>query len=679
MMPDLLRRKKKSFMLWRPGHSTEPPRLEIGRLVPGNPPAFAPLGSYAMQPVEGHPDLWQCEASRCGLTDGSVYHYWFAVQDTNPDAEERRKILVTDPTACCVDWRLLAPVLPPYGEDDRDPAAVIAYVDGELVVRDPGGESTGPQEEADSGDLAANNRLVIYELPTNWSRYEELEARVEIGVGTFRDVAALVDGDREPANFSGLPVLARGRSHLKELGINCLELLPVADSFVDREWGYATSNYFAPDYDLGFPRYHLSPTANADLAELVRLCHRQGIRFFIDVVMAFATRYSYQNINFYDLHVQAGVGDPAEYDQGRKRQAFGGDLFRYNGFVTSYDPVSGSRYSLSPARQLMFTCIARWINDFHVDGIRIDSVENIANWDFVRDFSRFSRQTWRERFQDSTRPPQEVDSRFLVVGEELAVPTALVTQGRLDGLWNEHFKRLVRCAILGETDDQSVDFAAMVRRLIDCRLLGFTDLAQAVNYVTSHDVEGFRNERLYNFLVNNGVYDTEPRIKLAFVCLLTAVGIPMIFAGEEFADEHDLTVLHPAKQVDPVNFDRSRQPWRRRIVEYVGRLIRLRTSHDALAGNDTRFLHADLTEGRRIAVWQRGGEYGVEPVVVVANFSDYCTPDPWHTGAEYVVPNWPATPFGGVWREVTQDRIVPPEWVGREPLFPWEAKVYVLE
>jgi pullulanase len=77
-----------------------------------------------------------------------------------------------------------------------------------------------------------------------------------------------------------------------------------------------------------------------------------------------------------------------------------------------------------------------------------------------------------------------------------------------------------------------------VRKLIDCRLLGFADGAQAINYVTSHDVEGFRNERLYNLLNDNGVWETERRIKLAFVCLMTAVGIPMIFAGEEFADQH---------------------------------------------------------------------------------------------------------------------------------------------
>jgi pullulanase len=63
----------------------------------------------------------------------------------------------------------------------------------------------------------------------------------------------------------------------------------------------------------------------------------------------------------------------------------------------------------------------------------------------------------------------------------------------------------------------------------------------------------------------------------------------------------------------------------------------------------------------------------------VANFSDYATPngltDP---NAEYVVPNWPQTPTGRHWREVTQQRDVLPAQVGREPIFPWEAKVYTL-
>src|SRR5207248_8068066 len=63
------------------------------------------------------------------------------------------------------------------------------------------------------------------------------------------------------ARTSPVPRPSAGRAHLKELGINCLELLPIADSFADRSWGYATSNYFAPDFDLGRPDGNSSSTA----------------------------------------------------------------------------------------------------------------------------------------------------------------------------------------------------------------------------------------------------------------------------------------------------------------------------------------------------------------------------------------------------------------------------------
>ena len=55
--------------------------------------------------------------------------------------------------------------------------------------------------------------------------------------------------------------------------------------------GLCHSNYFAPDFDLGFPENHSSPTATLDLVNLVKTCHRNRIRFFDDMVMAFATRY----------------------------------------------------------------------------------------------------------------------------------------------------------------------------------------------------------------------------------------------------------------------------------------------------------------------------------------------------------------------------------------------------
>jgi 1,4-alpha-glucan branching enzyme len=325
----------------------------------------------------------------------------------------------------------------------------------------------------------------------------------------------------------------------------------------------------------------------------------------------------------------------------------------------------------------MLAYLARWMRDFRLDGLRLDSVNNIANWDFVGEYRSLARALWRERWAGLGATDDEIDGRFLVVGEELAVPLGLIREGRLDALWNDRFKYLVRDAVLGRPS-WGESFESTVRKLIDCRELGFADSAQAVNYVTSHDVGGEENHRLFNFLNRNGVRDTEQRIKLAFVCLLTAVGVPMILAGEEFADQHDLEVSAYKKQADPVNYERLEEPWRRRVFEYVSRLVRLRTTHGALSVNDTAFIHADFEEGKRVLAWRRGRAWSGEQVVVVANFSDWGTPDPRNPSSEYVVRDWPSAPGGRRWREVTQDRDVPDEWVGREPLYPWEAKVYAL-
>lgn len=203
----------------------------------------------------------------------------------------------------------------------------------------------------------------------------------------------------------------------------------------------------------------------------------------------------------------------------------------------------------------MKTALLRWMADFGVDGVRMDSVENVQNWDFVQEHKDLARRFNRERF--AARGAGGADERSLVVGEELNEPHALLTQGRLDGLWHQSFKDFVRMALIGRNHESEPSFEWTVRKAIDCRLFGYTDLSQAVIYLTSHDVQGPRNERLFNSFMNAGVADAEKRTKLAFCCLLTAVGVPMILAGDEFADQHDLfdaaghVTQDGGKQVDP--------------------------------------------------------------------------------------------------------------------------------
>ncbi|NEO32820.1 MAG: alpha amylase [Symploca sp. SIO3C6] len=677
MSVDLFIRKQTHFVLWRPGVTQPKPILYIG-IINSQKSQCQPenFREIELKPSAQFPELWEVAAKDCHLKNGQVYFYWFKVGDTNVYESDyprgsakgdRQIIYCSDPTAWTVDRRFAVdpnsqtPVKFNCELDTKHhPASVVLYKNGQLLPCDPEGQIANWEGDAPIKTLPTNNQLVIYELPTRWTRIGA-QGKKEVGIGSFRDVLSLLNPETITSNFQKIEALIQKRAYLLELGVNALELLPPADSEDNLHWGYGTANYFAADFHLGRQDQQSVPKASTDLIELIKTCHQQGLRFFYDAVMAFSRNAPYRYINFLDFHVHWNSGDP---EQGN-REAFGGDLFKYNYWVEGYEPITGKKSWLVPAREYMKAHIAHWINYYRVDGLRLDSVNNIDNEEFVREFKDYARSLWQQR--------GGTNDHFLVAGEELSVPLSLVHQQCLDCLWNEKFKHILRQVILGRNTDDESSFVESVRKLIDCRLLGFTDGTQAVNYITSHDVEGDGNERLYNYLDNQGIVEKEKYIKLAFVCLLTAVGIPMILAGEEFADEHDLSPAEVKdKQVDPVNYERLRESWRQDIFNYVARLVRWRTKAQALAVNDTDFIHVDLNQGKRVIVWKRG--YGEQIVVVVANFSDYCSSP---TG-EYIIPNWPSVGTDKQWWEVTQDRAVVNYQAGKEAIFPWEAKVYAL-
>ncbi|KAK3382721.1 putative alpha amylase, catalytic domain subfamily [Lasiosphaeria ovina] len=670
---DLLNRRNESFVLWVPGSSSaaNAPKLIIGNVIKsGSSKTFSQIARLPLVPSPDKSGLWLLGPSSISppLADG-VYHYWFEVNDTSP--ESRGTLLVSDPFAFAVDYSVANttdPSVPPQ------PASVVRLRDDKLWPCDIDGADPPRPAVPSLAALPSNNHLVIYELPASWAKIGNDHRGVDVDVGTFADVLALFKSDAPGDHFSAVAAVHK-EAILANLGINALELLPAADSKTQDEWGYATAHYFAPDYNLG--------TAS-DLVRLVDAIHGQNTRFFTDVVMAFG-HDSYGSIDFPDFHIRPTLetNNPDSYQShasGVLRDGYGGDSWRYLRTVQSYDPETGAGTSgVHPSWAFHRSQLARWMADFGVDGLRLDSVNNIGNWDFVRSYKERAWELYNARYGGSPAPAGTDPSKFLVIGEELSMPISMVQQGVLNALWNEPWQGRLRAVLLGEVAND-VDFASTVRKLVDCRLddkldggTRFTDGAQAINYITSHDIEGFRKERLYNFLSSNGIWDVERRAKLAFALLLTSVGIPMIFAGEEFADQMDRSVDMAKKQTDPVNYSRKNDGgWRQALFDYVANLVRFRTACPALGENETDFFHVDASRGGKIMAWRRGQVSGATSthVVVVANFSDEQTP-----GSQYVVPNWPGRDLPG-WREVSQRRDVPADWVGREPLIPWEAKIY---
>jgi pullulanase len=63
------------------------------------------------------------------------------------------------------------------------------------------------------------------------------------------------------------------------------------------------------------------------------------------------------------------------------------------------------------------------MRDFRLDGVRMDSVENVANWHLVQSFKDLGRALNKQRWTDVELDQSAgANARFLVVGEELTLP-----------------------------------------------------------------------------------------------------------------------------------------------------------------------------------------------------------------------------------------------------------------
>ncbi len=686
-MYDIQTLRKENFVLWRPGKIDPLPEVFITKVIfnyKTETLEVKKVGCFPLIQSNFSPDVWIKKAVDCNLEEGNVYHYWFKVANCNPYENNNNIIYCTDPFALAVDERIQAcnlPVNETY-QNHYSPGTILKYINGKLEASDPDGNIPNWENfftKDKIQNLKPNNQLVIYEVPPRWSSMNN--NTVCIGGGNFRQVEKMIDFSEDTTYLdsifkkyntmlyydkNGNKSILSDCKYIEYLGVNALELTPPANSSQQYNWGYGTAEFLAPDFSLSVRNNESKELRPAtDFINLVKTCHKKGIRFFYDAVMAFASNNPYRNINYMDffIHWTNEKKDPEQGD----RDGFGGDLIKYKyEVVHTYNPNNGKIENIYPSREYMMVHLNEWIKNKGVSGLRLDSVVNIDCFDFLRQIKNQTRDIFNKNNGLH-------DDKFLVVAEELSVPASLLNQNVVDGQWNEVFKQILRHIILGKNWWGDSSFEWSVKKMIDCRLLdrGFTNGSQAINYITSHDVGGYENYRLFSFLENNGVYDTKSRIKLAFVCLLTAIGIPMILAGEEFGDEQDLKDEH-TKQRDPINYQRLAQSeWRQEIFTHVRRLINLRTTSKALWYDNINFIHSDFNEGKRVLSWVRGQD--TEIVVTVANFSDWGSP--LHCG--YKVNNMPIIPNGFKWVEVTQSRFV--NDIDDEMLMPWEAKVYLMQ
>ncbi len=455
----------------------------------------------------------------------------------------------------------------PDGEFDRiDPyARAVTSSVGNAIVHE-----SGFNWEGDDFALAPVNQLVIYELH----------------VGTFNDDNA---ADDSPGQFAS--VTAR-LGHLQRLGVNAIQIMPVAEFAGDRSWGYNPAHIFSVELAYGGP---------VELKRFIKRAHQHGIAVLLDVV--------YNHLGPSDL-------DLWRFDGWSEND--GGGIYFYND-ARAVTPWGNTRpdYGRPEVRQFIRDNVCMWLEEYHIDGLRFDCTQ------FIRTVDGSHAVDLPDGWSLLQRLSAEIAQAFpglITIAEDLqneASLTASVSDGGagFDAQWDGKFVHPIRAAVIAADDGQRS--LAAIR---DALCHGFGDNAFGrVIYSESHDEVANGKARVPQEIDPQdptGWY-AQKRSTLAAAMVFTAPGIPMLFQGQEF--------LEGAWFRDTVPLDWDQNQEFRGIVRLYRDLIALRLNRAGqtrgLAGQHTDVYH--LNDARKVLTMHRWDEGGPgDDVVVVANFMD---------------------------------------------------------
>lgn len=332
--------------------------------------------------------------------------------------------------------------------------------------------------------LPLHNELVVYEMHVGtFNRLDEQD------VGTFDTVLKRLD-------------------YLAWLGINAIEIMPVAEFAGDLSWGYNPAHIFAIESAYGGPDA---------FKRLVAGAHERGIGVIMDVV--------YNHFGPSDLAIWQFDG----WSENGK-----GGIYFYNDH-RSDTPWGDTRpdYGRREVRDYIRDNARMWVDEYGVDGLRYDMTLFMRSIDGNEDTIEEG-WTLAQWINDGIRADHPDK---LLIAEDLR-SNAAITQAKEAGgacfntQWDEGFVHPVR-AVLMEVDDANRDMekivAAITNRYND-------DAFERVVYTESHDEVANGKQRLVSEIdgENPTGWYAERRAGLGALMVFSVPGVPMIFQGQEF-------------------------------------------------------------------------------------------------------------------------------------------------
>lgn len=300
--------------------------------------------------------------------------------------------------------------------------------------------------------------------------------------------------------------------HLADVGITVLEIMPVAEFPGRFGWGYDGVCMFAPTRLYGSPD---------DFRHFVDAAHALKLAVILDVVYNhFGPDGNY-------------TGEYSDHYISRRYPNEWGDALNFD------DDHAG------PVREFFAANAAYWIDEFRLDGLRLDATQQIFDQSSKHILSVIAREA-----------RAAAKGRDIILVAENERQEARLVRGQaqggygLDGMWNDDFHHSARVTLTGRNEAYYTDYRGTAQELLSAVKWGFLYQGQFYKWQKArrgHPALDLRPEQFITFIenhdqVSNSAFGERPgrmasaaRYRAMTALLLLAPATPMLFQGQEFA------------------------------------------------------------------------------------------------------------------------------------------------